>query len=181
MLPIPKKILLPTLIALLVLVGGVLGYAIYQSRTQKSIQSTGTQGQVTGTDSSISAPAPRERTDLTDEEKQALNPPRPDASDERIQYAELISRLAQEADVLVVNNCEPSPVVMLVKAGGTIKVINENTLDHSIVIDPEHVYSVPAEGQAVIDTDEFGKGPGIYAYGCDLSNAAVGVFLLTEF
>lgn len=183
MLPIPKKTLLSALIALLVLVGGVLGYAIYQSRSFNTALTTPRQQSQTRAGTSISGPsAPSERTDLTDEERQALNPPPPDATDdERAEYASLVQRVAEESNVLVVNNCEPSPPVMLVRSGSTITATNENTVDHILVVDPEHLYTVPAEGKAMIDTGDFGKGPGIYAYGCDLSNTAIGVFLVVEF
>lgn len=183
MLPIPKKALLSALIALLVIVGGVLGYAIYQSRSFNTALTTPQQQSQTRAGTSVSGPsAPSQREDLSDEEKQALNPPGAEATDDqKTKYADLIQRLAQEAKVLVVNNCEPLPVVISVRKGGTIKVTNENTVEHSIVVDPEHIYTVPAKGELSIDTDDFGKGPGIYAYGCDLSNTAVGVFLVVEF
>ena len=167
------------LIGILVLVGGVLGYAIYQSGALKSEQATPARQGQTGT--SVSAPSTStERTGLSGEERAALNPPGEDASeDERQRHTDLVFKLATDTDVLRISNCEPSPVVMRVVNKREFIVRNSDLTDRTIFIDEERQYVIPAQGETVLPAD-FGKESGIYGYGCDLSNKGVGVFLVTE-
>lgn len=166
------------LIGILVVVGGILGYAIYQSGALKGTPTPTRQDQ-TGT--SVSAPStPTERTELSEEEKAALNPPGENASeDEKQRHTDLIFKLATDTDVLRISNCEPSPVVMRVVNKRDFTVRNTDSTDRTIFIDGERQYVIPAQGETVLTAD-FGKASGIYGYGCDLSNKGVGVFLVTE-
>lgn len=112
---------------------------------------------------------------LTPDEKAALAPPAQNASqDQQKQFFDLVSKTAKTSDALDISQCKPNPVVMKVKYGGTFPAKNTDSVPHRIVFDKDHVYTIPANGQTAVEVN-FGKAAGIYGYGCDSTNYAVGM------
>lgn len=117
---------------------------------------------------------------LTTKEEQAINHPGPDANtDELIAHSELINELAVRADFLDISGCDARPVVMNVSLGEEFVVRNTDTVDRVIVIDADHIFTIPASSEIAL-TAEFGKQGGIYGYGCNETSSAVGMFLVSD-
>jgi len=107
------------------------------------------------------------REDLTEEEKDLLTVPSSDASKEEIEeHIALGAKLAKEAEVLEITDCEPKPLVLKVKEKAMFKVFNKDEIDHTLIIDSEHKYALPAQETTEIKAD-FGKPPGLYGYVCE--------------
>lgn len=105
--------------------------------------------------------------DLTEEEKDLLTVPSSDASKEEIEaHIALGAKLAKEAEVLEITDCEPKPLVLKVKEKAMFKVFNKDNIDHTLIIDPEHKYALSAQKTTEIKAD-FGKPPGLYGYVCE--------------
>lgn len=118
--------------------------------------------------------------DLTAEEKAVLIPPGPnDSEQKRKEHFALVERLAKEAEYLDITDCKSIPVVLRAKKGSEIQLRNTSKVDHALVIDKDHVYTVPAEKTLKVKAD-FGKGAGVYGYGCDKSTGATGMMLIYE-
>lgn len=165
-------------LVILVVIAGVLGYLIYQ----KSIslpKKEPAQSQPAANNSQ----AKSERSDaatLTDEEKEVLNPPSQGANEaEMKKHFELVQKLAKEPDFLEVAKCEVRPVVTRLRNSKTFQVRNQDSIDHTIVVDKDHTYSISAGSTQTIPVD-FGHGAGVYGFGCDDSTSAVGMLFVTE-
>lgn len=112
--------------------------------------------------------------------KRILNPPGSNASEEEeTRYYDLVAETAETAATLDLSGCRPKPTAMEVTWNQTFKVRNQDALPHILVINADYEYLIPARSQKEIVAD-FGKGPGVYGFGCDESEEAVGVILLTE-
>ena len=118
-------------------------------------------------------------TSLTDEEKSVLNPPVGGTEEESRAHFDMVQKLAKEPDFLEIARCEARPVVTKVRKGATINVRNQDSVEHTIVIDADHTYTIPG-GQTTAVVAEFGQEAGVYGYGCDTSTNAVGMFFVTE-
>jgi hypothetical protein len=116
---------------------------------------------------------------LTDQEKQILVPPKPDASNEqKAKHYQLATQMAKEADTLTLNNCEiPTPLVYQVKMGADIQITNNSENEITISFDPDHKYTIPANATQAIQP-KFKQGQGIYGYGCSNQNRLVGFLYL---
>jgi len=132
---------------------------------------------VTPTEESPIAPASFEG--LTLDERAALNPPQPDATDEeKQQYSQLVQRLAQEPAYLEIGEqCRLTPLVLRVKQDEVFTVRNNDTVEHTIAFFIDR-YIVPPGGTQDIVAD-LGNELGIYGYGCDASLNIVGLILVT--
>ena len=107
------------------------------------------------------------REDLTEEEKDLLTVPSSDAPKDEIEaHIALGAKLAKEAEVLEITDCEPKPLVFKVKEKAMFKVFNKDDIDHTLTIDPEHKYPLPRQETTEIKAD-FGKPPGLYGYVCE--------------
>lgn len=111
---------------------------------------------------------------LTADEKQALNPPKTNDPIEQKKFFDLITKLAKDSTELDISGCSAKPVVFRTKHAATFKVVNKDSTEHTMVIDKDRTYKVPAKGSTEVKAD-FGKAAGIYGYGCDSSGAAVGM------
>jgi len=108
-----------------------------------------------------------------------LNPPSPDASpDEHARFFEEVQRLAREADFVDISDCTPNPQVLQVKYGSTITFRNQDTAEHTITHNPQYQFVIPPGGTKEVAAD-FGRGPGLYGYGCESSSGAIGMILIT--
>lgn len=97
----------------------------------------------------------------------------------KIAYAKLISENVKIVDYLDIKSCQPSNLVTRLKQNSKFTIKNTDNTAHILVIDPERVYSISANSKIEIKVD-FGKGPGIYGFGCDRSNKSVGIFQVIE-
>lgn len=174
-----KDIFMYIFIVLLVVIAAGLGYFIYKkSLTEPASVEVG-EDQVTA-----SRP-PQSLQDLegvaSEEEVAVLNAPGPDATEEeRRSHFLLVQKAAKASPYLDITKCSiAQPVVFEVKDGATFTVKNEDTIEHGIVIDAEHTYRIPA-GETKDIVADFGKGPGVYGFGCDSVPHAVGFFLISE-
>ena len=158
-------------IVLLALLAIVLGYLIYQQQfSEESIS------QEPPARSGIEQ-TPQEKS--TDEIPEVLNIPPPDASQEEKQkHFEIALQEAKEASYLDITQCTLAvPVVFRVREGESFEVRNNDTKPHTIIINPENTFTIPAKESRDIAPD-FVQGPGLYGYGCDLTAHSVGLFLV---
>ncbi len=104
---------------------------------------------------------------LSKEEKKLLTVPPPDASEEEINaHIAIGEKLAKEADILEITDCKPKPLVLKVKEKTNFKVLNNDKIDHTLIIDEEHKYPILGGETTEIRAD-FGKPPGLYGYVCE--------------
>ncbi len=126
----------------------------------------------------LPSPKPTPPPPLTDEQA-VLHPPGENGSDaDRQKFSDLIHKLAKDAVALVITNCQPQPLVMHLVQDTTLEIKNADDLDHYIVLDPQHKYTIPAKKSSQVKVT-FSQGPGIYGYACDQSPQAVGFFSVT--
>ena len=156
------------LIGILVLVGGVLGYAIYQSGALKSGQTAPTQ--VPGAPAAGTADTTTTARTLTAEEQEALNFPGPDASDEELgRFANLVNSLMIDTRTLDISGCDVNPFVIKVKHGESITIVNNDNVAHTL-FHGQVTIDVPANSTKIIGIDETfggGTGDGNLGYSCD--------------
>ena len=103
---------------------------------------------------------------MTDDERLILYPPAVDASKSAKQkHAQTVKKLAKEGSILEIKNCQPTPLVLQVKIGSKFIVKNSDSVAHTILIDEEHQYQIPANGNIEV-TAQFKYGTGDYGYVC---------------
>lgn len=169
-------------VGVLVVLAIVLGGAIYQqqtgSKSQTGIPQDRSVPQPVANQNTQQASTPRE---LTAEEKQALNFPGPNATEaEKKAHADLVNKLGNQSGVpfLDISGCRPTPVVYRVKLGGTFKVKNSDSKDHTIYTDRDTV--IKANSEQTLTSKDIGDNLGQYAYGCDGSaGSGVGIIQIT--
>lgn len=98
---------------------------------------------------------------------------------EKEAFYKIAAENAVPSDFIDLGGCDPKPSALKVTQNKTFTVRNNDAAFHILVIDPGREYLIPAGGVKEITAD-FGKGPGIYGFGCDESEEAVGVILITE-
>lgn len=169
-----QKNILSVILVVLVGVAIILGYFIYQQRLQK---------QPTQEPQQPLSPQPQQVDKYPSyaSEEDVLVFPGEDASAEvGRRHLDLVRRIAKEAEVLEMDSgCTMNPVVFRIQEGEEFTVKNSDSVDHELVVNPEHVYSIPA-GQTQQVKADFGKGPGIYGYACAFVPHTVGIFLVTQ-
>ncbi len=103
---------------------------------------------------------------LTDEEKFILNPPSAEASRSALnKHAKIVAKLAKEGNILGINNCLPTPLVLQVKQGDQLTIKNGDS-KHKIMFDEEHVYELPTNNSLTLKAS-FKYGTGDYGYVCE--------------
>ena len=114
---------------------------------------------------------------LTAAEIQAINPPLEGSYAEKEEHLELAIKLAAETESLNIKDCFGDPVVFKTKLGQQFTIKNLDSEDHLIAFNKDHIYHLPALGEATI-TAEFGFGSGVYGFSCDESSNATGMVLV---
>lgn len=167
-----KKRLPYILLAIPVIIAFILGYAIYNQLQGKAPQQTQEEKQEeTSTTPSVSR---------SPEETELLQVPGENATDEeRQQHLEGVLEVARSSDTLNVSSCNPDIFALRVKQGETFTIKNDDTQEHTVVLNEDHIYKIPSQGSTEVEVD-FGRGPGIYGYGCDTSGRAVGFLVVSE-
>ncbi|MDP3778758.1 MAG: hypothetical protein Q8R30_01760 [bacterium] len=162
--------LITIVLIVLVLIALVLGYFIYVQLSPLGV------AQKDYSTESGSSP----NQNLTADEQAVLNPPAKGSTEDAFkQHAELVQRLAKDADYLDITGCAANPVVFRVKDKTKIAVKNSDQGKHSLIFDSAHIYEIPPHATTQIAID-FSHGSGIYGYGCDGVPHAVGMFLVTN-
>ncbi len=122
--------------------------------------------------------APRDLSRLSEDERKVLMTPQQTSSEEeKRKHFELAGRISRETDKLDIAGCLGNPVVIRVKDNSTFTIANSDTIAHTIQINSEHQYLVPAKGTVAVKAS-FGFGAGAYGYGCDNSQGAAGIFFV---
>lgn len=160
-------------IAVLAVIAVVLGYQIYQQTVSKKAPTTRQQPptrtitQPVGTQSSTQT-APQ-KTELTAKEKQVLNFPGPNASqEEKNAWEAVVRKLGAESEgvaYLDISGCKPNPVVYRVKLDSSFMVKNSDQKDHEIY-NAKRV-TIKANSTQTLRTQEIGSNIGLLGYGCD--------------
>ena len=109
-----------------------------------------------------------------------VNPPGPNATDEeKDRFFQLVAKVATPANFLEVSSCLPSPIAFLTEYKQPMSFMNNDSVEHSIIINKDHVYTVlPNSSKTVIA--EFGFGPGFYGYACDDPNKTAGMIFIVD-
>lgn len=117
--------------------------------------------------------------ELTLQEQAVLSPPGPEAGkDAQEEYFRLVVASAKETGRIALNNCTAAPLVLRIKKGEAFALTNHDSKPHGIFITAERQYFLrPQETMQI--TADFGAG-GVYGYGCDSHEKAIGMILLTE-
>lgn len=147
-------------IIILVSIAILLGVAIFNQQKAKLSQNNSAL-------SSLSSTQPRLlSTSLSDDEKFILFPPSADASKSaKKKHAQIVAKLAKQNDTLEIKDCQPTPLVLLIKQGSKFTIKNDDSTAHNFVIDEEHQYKIPANGSLEI-VAQFKYGTGDYGYVC---------------
>ena len=174
-------------IIVLIVIALVLGGAIFKkiflnsnsNQLPPSAQNTpNSQNQQAPNQRGATLPTVSPRTDLTADEKQVLNVPVNGTQQQREQNLALAQKLAVKSETLNISSCHPVPVVLGVMFGQDFIIKNTDSVSHSVAFNQNHVYTIPANGQSVVKAD-FGHNSGLYGYGCDASNGAAGLVLVS--
>lgn len=131
---------------------------------------------------SFAAPAPStaQQRELSADERALLKtPPQGATETEKAAHFAIVNRLARTAEFLDLSACYGSPLSFRVVEGAEFSVKNNDTVAHTLQISPEHIYTVPAKEEKKL-TAQFGKGPGVYGYGCDNSPDARGILFVVQ-
>lgn len=178
------------ILVLLVISALVLGYLVYQRWSMSVSNSNSAVTTTETTQNQNSIPTAQRSNQIgghtfaesTDAERQALNPPNSDTATEEEMQAHFaaIEEAAVATDTIHVGEaCAISPRVSRVKLDEALVIINHDTDDHRIVFNEQLQIAVPAERKITVQP-EFDQGAGIYGFGCDRSQSAVGMMLVTE-
>jgi len=166
------------LIFVFVLLGIAAVVIIANTLSKQRTPSPGTSSESAQTPSA----SPPEAASLSLEEREriALSPLAQDASiEEKERHFAIAQSIAQVAPYLDITECEtPNPLVLKVKSGEALLVINEGSVAHTISIGGEQVFSIVANSRKSIQPN-FREGPWLYGYGCDNSSYEVGLFFVT--
>lgn len=178
--------ILTIITALLIILAIVLGYAIYKQRFEPS--SSGKSEQIkeqVPVDSSSESKGDygglpsAEELGITSEELTALDFPASDAPiNEKNNHIDVVNKIAKEASYLDITKCEiADPVVLKIKESKGTKVRNQDSVPHTLRIDADNKFIIPAGATEQIKPD-FLHGPGMYGYVCDQVTHVVGIFLV---
>lgn len=95
----------------------------------------------------------------------------------RQKYFEESVKKAQATDRLVIGDCKGNPEVIKLQDMALFTIANTDDEPHSLSINENISYEIPAKGMIEVKAD-FGKGPGLYGYGCDREPSAAGLILI---
>lgn len=148
----------------------MLGYNIYQ-------QQTGSQTTYQNSNQTVNRSIPQNTGNatskgtnsqprvLTADEQAVLKFPESSATeDEKNRWGQTVNKLAKAADVLEINNCVPTPLVVLYTIGSQQKVKNTGSSDLTI-LGLGTDYKVTA-GSTVLINISSKQGAGNYGYSC---------------
>lgn len=174
-------------IGILALIAIVMSYKIYQQQSgyKKSPASTPSYTAKPGTPFSSSkasnntqTPAPSVQ-DFSAARRVISAYPGPSASDDqKKEYQKVIDTNAQFSGTLDISSCNTTPLVLKVKNGSDLTLVNNDSAVRSIFFGPGKQYDVAAKNSSTIKVD---LNTGVNMYRCNLTdNPIVGVFVVSE-
>jgi len=182
--------LLIILIVTFILIAVILSFAIYKQRSYETDDILFQRRFLSDTSPDSIAdnspkPTPTQSGDNLDElsieelESLVLDPPEKYASnEEKERHFSIVQRIAKSAEYLDITKCNvASPVVFKVKDGEAFIVKNDSSVEHTISIHDNQIFSIAAHSTKSIQPD-FKIGAGVYGYGCDSSPREVGMLLV---
>jgi hypothetical protein len=98
---------------------------------------------------------------------------------ERKEYINLVRSKAVDTKLIDVTSCMPDPVVSRVSRASNVSFSNKDRVSHRITFSSTKSFLVPAHSAVSVRPD-FGKGNGVYGFGCDKSGKPVGVVVLSN-
>lgn len=172
-----NKILIIFIVTFVIAIG-ILGYTLFNQRadtTNDTLLNNRFSSDNALNESDISGVSFEER------ERLVLNPPKDDASaKEQARHFLIAQSIAKEAPYLDITNCKKGePVVFKAKEGEKFAVKNEDSVEHTISMGENQIFSIAAHSTKTI-LPEFKIGPGVYGYGCDASEKEVGMIFVTS-
>lgn len=166
------------IVGVLITIAVILGYLIFSTKFQKlSLPVKESTNEGTGSGQQLIGRSDYES--LTTDQKAVLAPPTGGSPEEIQKHLDLVSRLAVEAEFLDVAKCQAMPIVTRVKQGSEISIRNQDTVPHTVVFDEDHMYLIEPNQTKPIVAD-FGRGIGVYGFGCDKLAGAVGMISVVE-
>jgi len=151
-------------IVVLALIAVVLGYKIYQQTALKGPPVQSIQSVVKPTPTTTVKQSSKTTSNEISENNILQSSPGPNSSDEeKNKFLDAVKRLAKETAVLDITKCQPQPVVFKMRKAAQLQVRNNNNIEHTIIIDSEHQYSIPPNSTKTINT---GLGVGSPGYRC---------------
>lgn len=180
-------------VVILAVIAVVLGYKIYQQQTALKGQPGQSNQPVQNTQQSVLKTTPtttvkqpatstssNQNTNISADRQKISAYPGPSAPDEqKKEFGRIIGDNAQTSDTLDITNCETTPMVLSVKNGQSIKLINNDATVNAILFGPGKQYDVPANGSTTMLVN---LGAGINTYRCTgiSGSPIVGVFVVTQ-
>ena len=171
-------------VAILAVIAVILGYNIYQQTTtgtgatpSDQQSQTRTIPQPTGIEGSSSASSGDTVTIAADRKKIASYPGPSASEEQKKEFGTIIGKNAQTSDTLDITNCNTSPLVLKVKKGSNIKLINNGSTGNAILFGPGKQHEVPANGSITMTVS---LDVGINSYRCTgiSGSPIVGVFVV---
>lgn len=98
---------------------------------------------------------------------------------EKKEFGEVIVRNSIATTKLDISNCQPNPLVIKMKKGTEVKVINNDYVVRSVFFGPNQQYDIPREGNTSFKAN-LHKGINLYRCNLDNQNPIVGAFLLED-
>lgn len=173
------------MLVILILIALALGYTIYNQQPTKKTTPTQTQTQTQQTSQqpprgvSPSSQNQQQKTLTTDEQAALKTPGQNATEEERRIHFDAAQKVAKYANTLDIGQCMGNPIVIQVQQKQKLTINNPDSVDHNIVIDTDHQYLISANSKKEIVID-FGKGGGLYGYGCDDITVTRGLFLVGQ-
>ncbi|HEY0907797.1 MAG TPA: hypothetical protein VGE35_00430 [Candidatus Paceibacterota bacterium] len=96
---------------------------------------------------------------------------------ERAAFYHVVDRAAVPTEKIDIAGCVAKPLASSVVADSKITFVNNASVAHTVTFNPQLSFKVPAKSTLVTKAS-FGKGQGIYGFGCDDMGRAVGVILV---
>jgi plastocyanin len=92
----------------------------------------------------------------------------PPTSETEKEYRAAVAQAAVESNKLVIGlNCAMSPLVLKLRRGATLTVINDDSINHTIAFENQNFFSVSAwKSRDIAITEIFPLDVGIYRYRC---------------
>jgi hypothetical protein len=148
------------LIFALIILAAYLGYRIYA-----------------GDVSPVKSPGELKQSAYVYSNKDVLRTPTPESPElEKIGYSDLVKSQAVASETLDITSCQAKPLVIAVKAGGTVKLKNDGMTARTIAFSVTETYEVAPKS---VKSMPVSKTAGtIYSYGCDGSQGPVGIMLV---
>jgi hypothetical protein len=107
----------------------------------------------------------------------ASQPTSASSAAEQQAFADSVFKAAVSTTSINISSCVAGPTVSSVINDSNVLFVNDDAVEHVVVFNSENIIKVPAKSNLSVKA-AFGKGPGIYGFGCDSSDKAVGMVVV---